>query len=499
MSQNMRRLFLVVLFGFGLIVSLVSAEAPKAVDGLLASVAREVRKNDAWVESVMQADYTTGASIKSVQLQFVSKKEDDGQREMGICANNAAYSPISHALLLPLSQPVVDVVDAIDHELFHVLYSEGNYVGLIHQKGFYGPTDGQIADFAKKKVSSPAFAELHKRIQQAQEEQQLVQRFKIAMVQNDTRLSLLRTSLQDTVAAIGPRSKMREVFPFVPAGTLEQQRKQLTTLCASMMPMAIGMKKFGEELEKSHSSGKVTSDVVRQWSDQFEHWAKLLGPLSKKAQQLNAVAQKTMELAEEKSVQAIIDGFNKKIALERDPAAKQELIRQKQIGLDYQESQKRMKALLGGFDVNKTNAFSAMIQESMVVLSVGANQEKIKEVIDSPNEVMARVVDSAYSLYYGPVSQNQYPLDENDLKFLESFTFEGRPLFRKGVEKYRLGLAMVADGIKAEEVKAKLEYASAFAYKGKVYSWPESKFEIRGTPPYREIPELPKEGGNKGK
>ena len=72
---------------------------------------------------------------------------------------------------------------------------------------------------------------------------------------------------------------------------------------------------------------------------------------------------------------------------------------------------------------------------------------------------------------------------EEDLNFLGRFTYKGQPLFKKGIEKYRVGQQMINDGIAPEDVKAKLEHAAEFEYESKKYSWPETDFRINGAIP----------------
>lgn len=97
-----------------------------------------------------------------------------------------------------------------------------------------------------------------------------------------------------------------------------------------------------------------------------------------------------------------------------------------------------------------------------------------------PTELFARIVDSLYSMHFKGVKRDFYPLDEGDLRMLGSLKFKQRSIFQKGIEKYRLGLKMVADGHNPEDVKQKLEYATSFSYKGKIYFWPEPKFTLKG-------------------
>ena len=112
---------------------------------------------------------------------------------------------------------------------------------------------------------------------------------------------------------------------------------------------------------------------------------------------------------------------------------------------------------------------------------------KIYSILNNPDEIMARVVDSLYSLYFGPVTQSNFQLNEDDLDFLEKFKFvkdnKEILLFRKGIEKYKIGLQMLEEGYDPIEIREKLEYATAFKFKGIEYNWPESEFKIKGKIP----------------
>ncbi|HDD35186.1 MAG TPA: hypothetical protein ENF30_00120 [Candidatus Desulfofervidus auxilii] len=108
---------------------------------------------------------------------------------------------------------------------------------------------------------------------------------------------------------------------------------------------------------------------------------------------------------------------------------------------------------------------------------------KLYEILGT-DEIMARMVASLYNPYYGQPTINYFQLTEKDLEFLEKFTYNGKPIFRKGIEKYKVGLEMIKDGMDPKDVSELLRDATHFIYKGKEYNWPEANFKIKGYIPY---------------
>jgi len=117
---------------------------------------------------------------------------------------------------------------------------------------------------------------------------------------------------------------------------------------------------------------------------------------------------------------------------------------------------------------------------------ISQNKHSLVRALSDPNEVMARVVQSLYSLYFGEPKPNLYPLSSHDLEFLGKFHYAGKPLFGKGVEKYKLAMMMIDAGIPPKDVRANLAFATSFVWEGKVYEFPDSAIEIHGVPSYME-------------
>ncbi|MEK6867889.1 MAG: hypothetical protein AABX98_03645, partial [Nanoarchaeota archaeon] len=99
------------------------------------------------------------------------------------------------------------------------------------------------------------------------------------------------------------------------------------------------------------------------------------------------------------------------------------------------------------------------------------------------NEFLARMVDSACSIYFGPVDDLYFPLTREDTGFIGSMYFHGKPLFAKCVERYEVARAMVAAGVSASDTRSQLEYATRFSWEGKTYKWSAAHIEFIGEIP----------------
>ena len=49
-------------------------------------------------------------------------------------------------------------------------------------------------------------------------------------------------------------------------------------------------------------------------------------------------------------------------------------------------------------------------------------------------------------------------------------------------------MQMIEEGHTPESVKRQLEYATSFAFKGRIYHWPEANFTLKGNIPNLKIP-----------
>lgn len=92
-------------------------------------------------------------------------------------------------------------------------------------------------------------------------------------------------------------------------------------------------------------------------------------------------------------------------------------------------------------------------------------------------ETHARMVDSLMSIEL-TTENNSWRLDQNDLNYLSQFTLDGHPIFKNGIEKYKIALELEAEGMPQSEIRDTLEHATSYSRGGKMYDWPRSEVKI---------------------
>jgi hypothetical protein len=110
------------------------------------------------------------------------------------------------------------------------------------------------------------------------------------------------------------------------------------------------------------------------------------------------------------------------------------------------------------------------------------------------HELFVRMVDALMSVSlednseerdYSNTNYDLKPiLNKTDLKLFEGMKFNGKPMLRKAIEKYRIGLQLLKKGHNPQEIRKTLEYATYYVYNGKEYSWTDNGFRIIGEIPF---------------
>jgi hypothetical protein len=109
-------------------------------------------------------------------------------------------------------------------------------------------------------------------------------------------------------------------------------------------------------------------------------------------------------------------------------------------------------------------------------LELLAAMEKERFVKDffSPDEIVARMVDSLMSCYVGEDTANLYALTDEECGTFRKMTLDGKPMFKKALEKHELGKALLKKGYKPHEIRAMLEYATYYSDGESAHVWPET-------------------------
>ena len=239
-----------------------------------------------------------------------------------------------------------------------------------------------------------------------------------------------------------------------------------------------------DSLEKiDDNPDKALEDLVEARVS-FNEFRERLSPyadLPREVSKFKKLTRKTFDKAQDKMLEEEIDELRRIAEAEKDPELKKMHEETISVLQDTQEIVKSLRIDLPDF--SEFDISLNRLNRSLDVQITESNTTKISYILGNPNEFMARMVDSLYSLHFGDYEEDRFPLNERDLEFLGRFSSNGGKLFRKGIEKYTVGMEMRADGHSPEQIKSDLEYATKSQYRGKKLSWPEADFRFRGELP----------------
>lgn len=449
-------------------------------------IEQEIRKQDSWVEGYVQEDYTLTNRTSHVQLRIFPKEKQGMFKEIGSLLFSGAFGRATDELLLP--EPLTEkqekeVLDSVDHELFHGVFDPEGKKGLIHSPNYQGPSLEEITRFVERKTSEPEFLKLRERLSVAEEMENMrliAHTFKSA-VENQGMKAI--SAYTNTVAYIEGQKTLDKHLTERERKELESRQRAAFEEFQKYKDAAQTAFKGYEEIHRllegkndeiSLAEAKTIRGKIAELGKPFGKDTKL----SDKVDEFQKYAREIYRRAEDKVHQEAVEAARK--------TGNTELIR------FLEESRENANALNGMYDaLERTSQIGGIMSgnlEGILRTVVSAdNVYHINQILGNPDEVMARVVDSLYSLHYGEVEQNRFPLSKEDREFLGRFKINvnGKPvqMYRKGLEKYEVGEQMIADGLTPQQAKEALEYSTGVTYKGKVYSWPESRFTIKGKIP----------------
>jgi len=404
----MKKLALGLALALGISTGISTADAGT----LELRVQRELRKNDAWVEDLIQTDYVT--NIPSKRIKFKRCSAETGR--IGF------YKSFFNEIIIPdtSSKPEFEQsIDALDHELTHALYDI--FYGLEKNNNLKKSID----DYCKRKIEEPPIKAVYGKT---------IEKYKKKHA--DFKKIVLEYYVSTIVELSDKISNFNKLIRNNSVGiNLNELTKVLT-----------GINEYANELSQYVSYVK---DIKENTLDRQK---------IKKMQGFEELEIRTHEL------------FN----------ILNEMYEDKNLNFDYAVSQvNSLKLKLSE---------SKGIESAVDLFTKSFNNFGKPGYYEENTEIFARVIDSLYNLNFTKVSSNEFTLHEGDLRFLEDLNYKGKKLFWKGVQKYRLGLEMIRDGMNPAYVKEKLEYATSFVYKDNVYFWPDSNITITG-----DIPRLSKD------
>ncbi len=460
----------------------ISAYSPHH-DPVTASLEKEVRRMDSWVGDWLVQDYNKKDPPGQIGLVF----RDAAKTADGWLSAEMLYHRGADDIIIPLRAGKAVDPRNISHELWHSLYDPHDELGLIHRPGYRGPQLEEIAEFAKKKVKDPAFQELRDGLRKSQLEQE-VRHLTNYIGSTIEYIELIEEMVSHTNELVFGYSDFLSYLPdetrkILASGQITEQYDELIQSIADF----ISWKERTIDGFKGDVDSPLDLDTLEELNESIRHH---YGSIKNARQGLGFIVEMYRHIHDdfESAVKARFDMIEKEITRRiSDP--------------EYSEGHAKLKRALENVNQDRKQTLTRLVMDSAMnygadskiaslELSDGVdwivsryNQNEIGKILGEPDEVMARVVQSLYCLHYGEVEQNLFPLTYADLDFLERFEYEGRKMFAKGIEKYRLGLQMIDDGYSADSVKEMLGYATSFSYKGRMYSWPEADFAVKGEIP----------------
>ena len=469
-------------------------------------IEREIRKHDKWIEGYIQQDYTKTKGNYHVSLRIESETRLKETQEIGLLGHSGAYDPSKDVLFLPMlpESSLSNSINSINHELWHAFFDGVGKRGLYYHRDSSVPSLEEITQYTTKRVSGEDFLQLRETLEKQQELNYIRYLFKRVTYHSNTS-KFLTDIISSIFQYLQENSNLQQYLEQDDRDKISKQRDKIYLRSLSQTNTLLDLISWFEPTAKKFENlENFTLDQAietREKLEKYNVWLETYQDLIKSAREFRREVWSAYDKAEEKYIDEEIKklrdlaNIEANVDLKNALEAQIEMISNRNIFFGLMLSNRML--------IESSESLSmlpSIMSGSMSDIAFMTNKYKISQILKNPDEVMARIIDSLYSLHFGPVTQNYFPLNDEDLRFLGRFTenpfqhdleFAGRPdfgekYFRKGIEKYRLGLKMIKDGIKPEEVKRQLEYATSFEYQGSRYQWPEARFSIKGKIPVLE-------------
>lgn len=366
------------------------------------------------------------------------------------------------------------LLDSIDHELFHYVFDE-----IIGSEKYQGPSKEEIRSYLEKRRKEPEFANMPKAISLAEN------------LKREERTIVLHQSNYTVGKAIYEEIKKKKWDKACLAAISYEERIFIETAEERMS-------KRLEEYQDALNSAITDFNTLQ---DEIQKQEISLQGLLNHQEKINALEEKVQALSDYIPVGNNFYSDAKKIAgiaekIGYGPHQNTKEAREKEEGNELKECLKddlncqaledlKLKFLelareknisvhsLNYNEINRARDSYNFLVNSKEIFEIGI--EKIQEMFYDDDEFLARMVDSACSIYFGPMTDLQYQLNENDTAFISSMKMNERPLFGKCVEKYEAARSMQNLGVSNKRVKEELEYATEITWQGKMYNWAETK------------------------
>lgn len=474
-------------------------DKPYSLDELTKLIEKEIRKMDPWVEGYVEQDYTNSEREGFVGLRVDSEQESN--YVFYLCEYDCIKYPYPKD---KRSQEFSS--SSTSHELWHAISDPIEKKGLLHSNEYSGHSIKEIYQYAEKKTLSDDLKKIPLSYKADKEKtiiDSLIKKIRLSELSLNSCIRS-KASIDNYILSIGDHSILfnQEIFRSLSRG-INQANNELEFLLKRYgktnqeqkirdnLSEILQLKNYEERYQKLK---EIRTFLENKYSDQKNIIAPIIyleytySDLENRA----AVVSRTVKIENLKDeIVYKTDELEKSNSTGRKDLLESQIVEEFRI-FDLWESllQKRLQSIT--YDTLKYPSIKiGMINQKIegIEADLKTKLEEFDKAINflyNPEETMARMINSLYNLYYGPAQLNLFQLNKEDLDFLLTFTYKGKQLFKKGIEKYGVGLEMLSDGFTPEQIKEKLEFAASFEYKGRTYLWPEANFEIKGQIPIWE-------------
>jgi hypothetical protein len=446
-------------------------------------VQQEVRKMDDFVEWYVQSDYN---KPKSQFASFALVNDEEMQEKFQVGRADAEYHYISDQIKLPITnnpEKKEDIEDqltsVIIHEVVHSITDNMEKKGIIFWQDYKGPTNTQINEYMVKVTQREEFKSLKDKLN-----------LKIKII--DLKEIIANNDLQYSLPLVESSHILKEFFNKLVKvkddihHLTESERKQLKLeydeLALSSNNALSLLNEYDIFLEKLNKQKKWDFKKATKNLSDFKIRFQEFDSLIKDTKIFDLVYDCHLDLIKTRKI--FLDDANTKL---KDAKNKKDKDR---IKLRFQENflttyQKIYECIERDFDLSLSMLnlkSSSQLSESSYKFNF--SKKMTQNILGDPHEVFARMVDSLYKLYLTsePTDLN-FKLKPQDLEFLSHFEYQGKQLFKKGIEKYHVALNMLEDGQDPKQVQTTLQQATDLEYEGKEFCWHDNNFTMQGTIP----------------
>jgi hypothetical protein len=428
----------------------------------------------------------------NIQVSVFDKEAVKKRRKNGFIHINAGYNSLQNTFTFHESIAGKDSentdIHTIHHEVWHSIYDE-----VIHDPAYKGPTKEDIDTYSYNLSKTKEYEPLRKKLQKIDMVRDVQYNMKkIGKYLRSSLLNIKSKWLTFDTKIKNKTEKYKNFSEFHLEQLFEDMKDFYKNDISFFVDNHIVLQgKFPEmKLIIQESDDEDIDNTLSKLDLKNKELEKMFSSFKKQHNALKKNMDNIDTRIDTHFKDIRIDHLQKKIdALEAEFTTTSDKIKQKNLLVKIKVFKKSLKLLSrphpsSFFNMSQLLSFHNNsfhnIQDTFVH---NTNSKLIRQILEDPNEFMARKIQALYSLHFSKVLYNLFPLSKEDLTFLSQFSLHDQPLFQQALEKYKIGLEMIENGSDEKQVRNTLLYATEFTWKNTKYSWPKTPVSFTGNFP----------------